>query len=254
MIHNIRNSIQSLPVPKAAAPAPSQNSGKVLAQTPFGNVLVDEMSTPDIKALFGPHPNITGGAQTVATPARATAAPAQASINRASMQTATQSGTASTRGQGSTSITPRAAVASTATTTTTTSNTPPASSTPATPAAQTTGAPAPTAESVFGTPWISNPTGYSAFGTSWNFNPIYFATQQTAQTIAQQVGGKVIQTNAMLGDNDGPNAQTQKNFMVQLPNGGIINPGLVADFYNHGYSQQYIDQMIQMEVNGTVPA
>ena len=31
---------------------------------------------------------------------------------------------------------------------------------------------------------------------------------------------------------------------VRLPNGAVINPGLVADFYSHGFSQSFVDQMI----------
>jgi hypothetical protein len=36
--------------------------------------------------------------------------------------------------------------------------------------------------------------------------------------------------------------------MVKMPNGSMINPGLVATFYTHGYSQSMVDQMIANEV------
>jgi hypothetical protein len=39
--------------------------------------------------------------------------------------------------------------------------------------------------------------------------------------------------------------------MVKLSNGTLINPGLVASFYNYGFSQSIIDRMIANEVNGT---
>lgn len=104
----------------------------------------------------------------------------------------------------------------------------------------------PTAESVFGdNPWMANPTG-SGLGQSWGYNPQYFATAQTAQTVANMVGGKVVQAIEMAPN--GPLGQDQANEMVKLPNGGMINAGLVAGFYTHGYSQSMIDQMIANEV------
>ncbi len=40
-------------------------------------------------------------------------------------------------------------------------------------------------------PWLTDPTG-SGPGPVTHYNPIYFATPQTAQTVAQMVGGTVI--------------------------------------------------------------
>ena len=106
----------------------------------------------------------------------------------------------------------------------------------------------PTAESAFGpNPWSANPTG-SAFGQSWNYNPEYFATPETAEKVAEMVGGTVVQENGMV--QHGPFTQCEPNEMVQLANGNLINPGLVAGFYTHGYSQQMIDQMIANEIKG----
>ena len=86
----------------------------------------------------------------------------------------------------------------------------------------------PTPESAFGdNPWMANPTG-SGLGQSWGYNPQYFATAQTAQTVANMVGGTVVQANEMAPN--GPLGQDQPNEMVKLPNGGMINPGLVAGF------------------------
>lgn len=113
------------------------------------------------------------------------------------------------------------------------------------PAAQST----PTAASVFGpNPWLSNPQGQAPDGTRWSFNPQYFASAETAQTVANMLGGKVIQQNAILPG--GPMAQSQPNQMVELANGKIVNPGLIAGFYTHGYPQSYIDRLIAMEVSG----
>jgi hypothetical protein len=39
--------------------------------------------------------------------------------------------------------------------------------------------------------------------------------------------------------------------MVQLANGALINPGLVASFYTQGYPQSSIDQMIAAEARNT---
>ena len=60
------------------------------------------------------------------------------------------------------------------------------------------------------------------------------------------VGGTVVTTNAVSGG--GCYTQNQPNEMVQLSNGALINPGLVATFYTHGYSQSMINQMVTNEV------
>ncbi len=110
---------------------------------------------------------------------------------------------------------------------------------------------APTAESVFGpNPWIRNPTGMGPDGGIYSYNPYYFATPQTAAKVAQMVGGTVVQTNAFTPQG-GPFAQMQPNQMVQLPDGRMINPGLVASFYTHGYPQSYINQLVSAEIANT---
>jgi hypothetical protein len=106
----------------------------------------------------------------------------------------------------------------------------------------------PTFQSVFGAqPWMTNPQG-QGMGQTWSYNPWYFATKQTAETVAKMVGGKVVEKNDILPS--GPFSQLQPNQMVELPNGRTINAGLVASFYTHGYSQGYIDRMIAVEVKG----
>ena len=104
----------------------------------------------------------------------------------------------------------------------------------------------PTLQSVFGpNPWITNPTGHDFYGNNFNFNPTYFATEQTAEKVAQLLGGKVIQKNDILPS--GPIGQNQPNYMVQLTSGAVVNPGLVAAYYTHGYPQSYIDRMLAAE-------
>ncbi len=48
----------------------------------------------------------------------------------------------------------------------------------------------------------------------------------------------------------GPFEQSQPNEMVQLANGTVVNPGLIADFYDHGYPQSFVNQMVQNEIKG----
>lgn len=121
------------------------------------------------------------------------------------------------------------------------------------PATTPAAAPAvPTAESVFGpNPWLANPTGLSPDGSFYGYNQQYFATPQTAAAVAAMVGGTVVQVNAITSAPGTHFQQQQPNQMVQLKNGGLINPGLVAGFYTHGYSQSMVDQMIANEVANT---
>lgn len=120
------------------------------------------------------------------------------------------------------------------------------------PAAAAPAAPAPTAESVFGpNPWVSNPSWIDPDGSTHTFNPQYFATPETAAKVAQMVGGTVVETNACITGPGGPFKQQQPNEMVRLANGTLINPGLVAGFYTHGYSQSQVNQMVANEIGGT---
>jgi len=135
-----------------------------------------------------------------------------------------------------------AAAAANASTAATTATTPALTATPVAPADP------PTPQSVFGAnPWDTNPTGSGPTG-AYNYNPYYFATAQTAATVASMVGGTVVQINDMGGPSGNPFVQSQPNEMVQLANGALINPGLVASFYTHGYSQSMVNQMISNEV------
>jgi hypothetical protein len=119
----------------------------------------------------------------------------------------------------------------------------------ATPAASAgTFAMAPTAQSLFGdNPWISN-AGGSGPGGSYSYNPYYFATAATADKVAQMLGGTVVAMNALTPY--GPFVQSAQNYMVQMPNGRLINAGLVASFYDRGLNQQMVDKMVAAEVTG----
>jgi len=114
--------------------------------------------------------------------------------------------------------------------------------------------PAATGGSPFGAnPWLTDPTG-NGLGSATNYNPIYFATEQTAQTVAQMTGGTVVSENEITSAPGSPFQQNQPNLMVQLPDGGLINPGLVADIYTHGWNQAFENQQVANEVAGAVPA
>ena len=110
-----------------------------------------------------------------------------------------------------------------------------------------TAAAPPSAESVFGAnPWMASPSGFSAGLGAYGFNPVYFATRQTADKVAQLLGGTVVEKNDILG-NGGPFSQSQANYMVQLPNGHLVNAGLTASLYTHGWSQAQIDRLLECE-------
>ena len=109
--------------------------------------------------------------------------------------------------------------------------------------------PAPTAQDVFGpAPWLNNPTGLAPDGTVYNYNSQYFATPQTAAAVAQMLGGTVVAVNEITSAPGSNFQQQQPNQMVRLSSGALINPGLVAGFYTHGYPQSVVDQMIANEV------
>ena len=124
----------------------------------------------------------------------------------------------------------------------------PWSPTTAAPAVVSTCPLAPTAQSLFGAnPWSAGAGGTGPAG-SYGYNPYYFATEATAAKVAQMLGGKVVAMDAITPF--GPFQQNQPNQMIQMPDGRLINAGLVAGFYDHGYTQQTVDKMIAAEVSG----
>jgi hypothetical protein len=96
--------------------------------------------------------------------------------------------------------------------------------------------------------WLDSPTGAGPADSHWNYNPTYFANRATAEKIAAMIGGTVVEANALAPN--GPMRQQVPNQMIQLPDGRQVNAGLIADFYNHGYPQYYVDQMVQNEIRG----
>jgi len=72
--------------------------------------------------------------------------------------------------------------------------------------------------------------------------------------VAQMSGGTVVSMNMFTSAPGSPFQQSQPNLMVQLPNGELINPGLVADVYTHGWSQAFEDQQVANEISGGIPA
>ncbi len=116
------------------------------------------------------------------------------------------------------------------------------------PAAVSTCPLAPTAQSLFGAhPWSTGAGGTGPAG-NYAYNPYYFATPATAAKVAQMLGGKVVAMNDITPF--GPFQQNQPNQMIQMPDGRLINAGLVAGFYDHGFTQQTVDKMIAAEVSG----
>jgi hypothetical protein len=121
--------------------------------------------------------------------------------------------------------------------------------TPSTPAAAPN--PSPTPESAFGSsPWLTNPVGKNPDGSFFTYNPWYFATPDAAAQVAQMLGGTVVASNEFTAPGS-PFIQQQPNLMVQMSDGRMINAGLVASFYAHGYPQSYINTLIAAQINGT---
>jgi hypothetical protein len=190
MINNVSPSAGAQPAATDASQTAS--GGKTVYHTPFGDVMVDTLATPDTPAGTGRPaipPVVVHAALAASNPAPAPAAP-----------------------------------------------------TPAAPAT-------PTLESKFGNqPYLEKPAGTGPLG-SYDFNPIYFATKSTADTVAQLVGGTVVEQNDMV--TGGPFSQSAPNEMIQFADGRQVNAGIVANFFNHGYSQSYIDTLLKQVANGS---
>ena len=106
----------------------------------------------------------------------------------------------------------------------------------------------PTLQSVFGSnPYITNPGGTAPNGVTYSYNPTYFATRATADKLAQIYGGTVVEMNAITPY--GPFQQSHANEMIRFPNGNVVNAGILASYYDRGWSQDRIDQAIAGEIN-----
>ena len=106
----------------------------------------------------------------------------------------------------------------------------------------------PTLQSVFGTnPYVSNPGGVAPNGVTYGYNPTYFATRATAEKLAQMYGGTVVEANAITPY--GPFQQNQMNEMIRFPNGNVVNAGILASYFDRGWSQARVDNAIAGEIN-----
>jgi len=200
MIDKTSDTLSSTP---AAAAASRPANQRVVQHTPFGDVLVDEITTANIFGL------VTTGQST----GQSSAAP------QTTQPTSTPSSVA----------------------------TPPLTQSAVGPLTIQE-ASAMTADALFGDhPWIDNPTGTGGV-TPWSYNPVYFATRQTAEKIATLIGGKVVEQNAMTPY--GGLRQQVPNEMIELPNGKVLNAGLIANFFAHGYSQSFVNRLLQLETQG----
>jgi len=125
----------------------------------------------------------------------------------------------------------------------------PATADPTPPSAPPAPPAAPTVESTFGQQaYLDKPSGSGPLG-SFDYNPIYFATRNTANQVAALVGGTVVEQNDMV--TGGPFTQSAPNEMIQFADGRQVNAGLIANFYNHGYPQSYIDMLLKQVADGT---
>lgn len=107
---------------------------------------------------------------------------------------------------------------------------------------------APTLQSVFGpNPFVSQPGGVAPNGVTYSYNPTYFATRATADKLAQMYGGKVVEMNAITPF--GPFQQSHQNEMIQFPNGNVVNAGILASYFDRGWSQEQINTAIAGEIN-----
>jgi hypothetical protein len=116
------------------------------------------------------------------------------------------------------------------------------------PPAETPKPAAPTLQSVFGgSPYATNPGGMAPNGVTYGYNPTYFATKSAADKLAQMYGGTVVQMNAITPY--GPFQQNQMNQMIRFSNGNIVNAGILASYFDRGWSQEQIDGAIAGEIN-----
>jgi hypothetical protein len=195
-------------------------------------------------------PQLTAAATTAAAQAAATAASGSAPAAAMATSSASVTVAASVTTVAATTTTTAAAAATTAAATTAATAATPAALAPKAAAADPNAPP--TLESTFGPmPWLTSPMGQSPDGSLYAYNPTYFATAATAAKVAQMLGGQVVETKAICSTPGSPFQQLQNNQMVQMADGRMVNPGLVASFYTHGYPQSYIDRLVAGERNGT---
>jgi len=238
-------------------PAASSSSTANISEvnSPFGELFIQNLDSSD--------PTVVGwdyGNNNIHVPAGMTLASLQAAAaatSAASTSTTPSTSSATTANSASSPTTPATTAPAAESTTSTTATT---TATSSSGSSSSSGSPVipgindnnpndiVTAQQVFGnTPWVTSAGGTGPTG-NFNLNPEYFATQQTAQTVAQMLGGTVVSVNEMAETPGNPFSQNVNNEMIQLSNGEMINAGLVAGFFSHGYSLGMVQTMIQNEV------
>lgn len=105
------------------------------------------------------------------------------------------------------------------------------------------------------TPFAANP-GYTGPYGPGGYGPQTLATQSTAQQIATQYGGAVINNPAagILGSPASPFSINQAQYMIQMPNGSIVDPAKIAAIYaNAGPTglTAYDQAQVQDVLNGS---
>jgi hypothetical protein len=78
----------------------------------------------------------------------------------------------------------------------------------------------------------------SSYGGSSSLNPLYFATRETADWIAKKYGtGEVVELP--YAGTGGPYSADATEFYIKLPNGRLVNAGLLADYYRRMPEAQF---------------
>lgn len=113
----------------------------------------------------------------------------------------------------------------------------------------------PTANPYGNSPFAANP-GFTGPNGPGGYNPQTFATQSTAQQIASQYGGTVISNPSagLLGAPSSPFQTNQPQYMIQMPNGTIIDPAKIASLYANagpGGLTAYDQAQVQDVLNGS---
>jgi hypothetical protein len=249
MISNVTNTSAAAASTAASSSSTSSSAGQSsdvsTLDTPFGQLFVENLNSDNPEIVGYQAPN----SQTVQTDYAAASASSSAAATEAAASDAASASTTPAASATAASSTTTSSTTTSSTTTssdTATADTASANDTTASGAADPNSEP--TAQSVFGdTPWETDAGGTGPSGP-FNLNPMYFATQQTAQAVATMLGGTVVPVNTFALTPANPFSQNEPNEMVELSNGTMINPGLVAGFYTHGYQLSMIQQMIQNEV------
>jgi hypothetical protein len=252
MISNVTSSTQAAAATSAStSSSAAQDPNVTTVLTPFGQLFVENLNGGDPTVVgfdYGHgYQSSSGDSTTASLSTSSSSNTASSSSTSSASDTASTSSTSSSSTSGSMSS--KAVASSTTTSTTSTSG-----------GSILTGVDSddptdvPTTESVFGdTPWETDATGSGPTGT-FSWNPQYFATVATAEKVAAMVGGTVVGVNTMAETPANPVTQNEDNEMVELSDGGMINAGLVATFFTHGYQLSMVKQMVEDEVSYTQAA